>query len=107
MGHVKCLPSLAIAIATCDIHLSAVDDQVIPPVANEVSKPLYHQPTLTFALTGVNLLFYHSLIYWLLHSYAGQVGDILTTITVLWGVTNNGWMCTAVTTVIVNANIPN
>ena len=55
----------AVAIATCEVHVSAPDSQTVPTVATGVSKPLCCRLTLTFTLTSENLSLYITLLLWL------------------------------------------
>ena len=52
----------AVAIATCEVQVSAADYQTIPTVATGVSKPLFCRLTLTFTLTSENLSLYITLL---------------------------------------------
>ena len=52
----------AVAIATCEVQVSAADYQNVPTVATEVSKPLCCRLTLTFTLTSENLWLYITLL---------------------------------------------
>ena len=85
-------PSSAVAIATCEVHVSASDSQTVPTVATGVLKPLCCRLTLTFALTSENLSLYISLLLnWSLYNYAAHAADILTPTTVVQGVDNHSW----------------
>ena len=44
----------SVAIATCEVQVSAADYQTVPTVATGVSKPLCCRLTLTFTLTSEN-----------------------------------------------------
>ena len=48
-------PRSTVAIATCEVHVWAVDSHTIPIVATGVLKPLCCQQTLTSTLTSENL----------------------------------------------------
>ena len=52
----------AVAIATCEVQVSAADYQTVPTVATGVSKPLCCRLTLTFTLTSENLSLYITLL---------------------------------------------
>ena len=89
-------PSSAVAIATCEVQVSAADSQTVPTVATGVSKPLCCRLTLTFTPTNENLSLYTTLLlYWSLYNYAAHAADILSTTTVVQGVDNHswGWYC--------------
>ena len=49
-------PRSAVAIATCEVQVSAADSQTVPTVVTGVSKPLCCRLTLTFTLTSENIL---------------------------------------------------
>ena len=55
-------PTSAVAIATCEVQVSAADYQTAPTIATGVSKPLCCRLTLTFTLTSENLSFYITLL---------------------------------------------
>ena len=55
-------PTSAIAIATCEVQVSAADSHTVPTVATGVSKPLCCRLTLTFTLTSENLSLYITLL---------------------------------------------
>ena len=85
-------PMSAVALATCEVHVSAADSQTVPTVATGVSKPLCCRLTLTFTLTIDNLSLYITLLlYWSLYNYAAHAADILTPTTVVQGVDNHSW----------------
>ena len=52
----------AVAIATCEVQVSAADYQTVSTVATGVSKPLCCRLTLTFTLTSENLSLYITLL---------------------------------------------
>ena len=52
----------AVAIATCEVQVSAADDQTVPTVAIGVSKPLCCRLTQTFTLTSENLSLYNTIL---------------------------------------------
>ena len=52
----------AVAIATCEVQVSAANYQTVPTVATGVSKPLCCRLTLTFTLTSENLSLYITLL---------------------------------------------
>ena len=82
----------AVALATCEVQVSAADSQTVPTVATGVSKPLCCRLTLTFTLTSDNLSLYITLLlYWSLYNYASHAADILTPTTVVQGVDNHSW----------------
>ena len=82
----------AVAIATCEVQVSAADYQTVPTVATGVSKPLCCRLTLTFTLTSENLSLYITLLLnWSLYNYAAHAADILTPTTVVQGVDNHSW----------------
>ena len=51
-------PTSAVAIATCEVQVSATVSHTVPTVPNGVSKPLCCRLTLTFTLTSENLSLY-------------------------------------------------
>ena len=53
----------AVAITACEVQVSAVDSQIVPTVANGVSKPLCCRLTLTFTQTSEKLSLYTTLIH--------------------------------------------
>ena len=55
-------PTSAVAIATCEVQVSAADSHTVPTVATGVSKPLCCRLTLTFTLTSENLSLYITLL---------------------------------------------
>ena len=55
-------PTLAVAIATGEVQVSAADSHTVPTVATGVSKPLCCRLTLTFTLTSENLSLYITLL---------------------------------------------
>ena len=55
-------PTSAVAIATCEVQVSAADSHTVPTVATGVSKPLCYRLTLTFTLTSENLSLYITLL---------------------------------------------
>ena len=52
----------AVAIATCEVQVSAADYQTVPTVATGVSKPLCCRLTQTFTLTSENLSLYNAIL---------------------------------------------
>ena len=85
-------PMSAVALATCEVQVSAADSQTVPTVATGVSKPLCCRLTLTFTLTTDNLSLYITLLlYWSSYNYAAHAADILTPTTVVQGVDNLSW----------------
>ena len=85
-------PRSAVAIATCEVQVSAADSQTVPTVATGDSKPLCCRLTLTLTLTNENLSLYITLLfYWSLYNYAARAADILTPTTVVQGVDNHSW----------------
>ena len=82
-------PRSAVAIAICEVQVSAADCHT-GPVATGVSKPLCCRLTLTFTLINENLSFHITLLlYWSLYNYAADAVDILTPTTVVQGVDNH------------------
>ena len=57
-------PQTAVAIATCEVQVSAADSQTVPTVAAGVSKPLCCRLTLTLTLTSENLSLYTTLLFY-------------------------------------------
>ena len=57
-------PQTAVAIATCEVQVSAADSQTVPTVAAGVSKPLCCRLTLTLTLTSENLSLYTNLLFY-------------------------------------------
>ena len=53
----------SVAIATCEVQVSAADYQTVPTVATGVSKPLCCRLTLTITLTSENLSLYITLLF--------------------------------------------
>ena len=85
-------PRSAVAIATCEVQVSAAYSQTVPIVATGVLKPMCCRLTLTFTLTSENLSLYTTLsFYWSLYNYAAHTVDILTPTTVVQGVNNYSW----------------
>ena len=60
-------PMSAVAIAACEVQVSAADSQTVPTVVTGVSKPLCCRLILTFTLTSENLSLYTSLLLLLVH----------------------------------------
>ena len=80
----------AVAIATCEVQVSAADSQTVSTVATGVLKPLCCRLTLAFTLTSENLSLYTTLLfYWSVYNYAAHAADILTPTTVVQGEDNH------------------
>ena len=87
-------PTLAVAVATCEVQVSAADSHTVPTVATGVSKPLCCLLTLTFTLTSENLSLFVTLIYyfyWSLYNYAAHAADILTPTTIVQSLDDHSW----------------
>ena len=79
-------PCSAVAIATCEVQVSAADSQTVPTIATGVSKPLCCR------LTSENLSLYTTLLlYRCLYNYAAHAADILTPTTVVQGAGYHSW----------------
>ena len=97
-------PTSAVAIATCEVQVSAADSHTVPTVATWVSKPLCCRLTLTFALTSENLSLYITVLlllvviqlcspccpcnklyyfYWSLYNYAAHAARAINSIALL------------------------
>ena len=82
-------PRSAVAIATCEVQVSAADSQTGPIVATGVSKPLCCRLSLTFTQTSG--IYTTLLFYWSIYNYAAHAADILTPTTVVQGVDHHSW----------------
>ena len=66
-------PTSAVAIATCEVQVSAADSHTVPIVATGVSKPLSCRLTLTFYTDQWEpMVIYHSISIYIIYIYINK-----------------------------------